>query len=63
MKITVAFDLCASTGGCAQVCPEVFEVRSDGYLYVLDEQPGAHLHERVREAADICPTAAIELSE
>ncbi len=63
MKVSVDFDLCASTGGCAQVCPEVFEVRSDGYLYVLQETPGEHLHDRVREAADICPTAAIELSE
>ena len=23
-----------------QVCPEVFEVRSDGYLYILQEHPG-----------------------
>ena len=22
-----------------QVCPEVFEVRSDGYLYILHEEP------------------------
>ena len=40
MKVTVDFDMCASTGGCMQVCPEVFEVRSDGYLYILQEEPG-----------------------
>ena len=39
MKVTVDFDMCASTGSCMQVCPEVFEVRSDGYLYVLQEEP------------------------
>ncbi len=44
-----------------QVCPEVFEVRSDGYLYILQEEPAEPLHDRVREAADLCPTAAIEL--
>ena len=44
-----------------QVCPEVFEVRSDGYLYILQEEPAAELHDRVREAAELCPTAAIEL--
>ena len=39
--------------------PEVFEVRSDGYLYILQEEPGEALHDKVREAADLCPTAAI----
>jgi ferredoxin len=63
MKVTVDFDLCASTGGCMQICPEVFEVRSDGYLYILQEEPPAALHDRVREAADLCPTAAIELED
>ena len=40
MKVTVDFDSCASTGACMQVCPEVFEVRNDGYLYILQENPG-----------------------
>lgn len=61
MRVKVDFDMCASTGGCMQVCPEVFEVRNDGFLYVLQERPPPELHDRVREAADICPTAAIEL--
>lgn len=63
MKITVDFDLCSVTGGCTQVCPDVFEIRDDGYLYVLDDEPGAELHDAVRDAADICPTGAIELVE
>ena len=61
MKVTVDFDVCASTGACMQVYPEVFEVRSDGYLYILQEEPGEELHEKVREAADMCPTAAISV--
>jgi len=61
MKVKVDFDMCASTGGCMQICPEVFEVRNDGYLYVLQEEPAPALHDKVREAADLCPTAAIEL--
>ena len=63
MKVTVDYDMCAATGSCAQVCPEVFEVRSDGNLYILQEQPPAELHDRVREAADLCPTAAITVEE
>jgi len=63
MKVTVDFDMCASTGSCMQVCPEVFEVRNDGYLYVLQDEPPAELHDMVREAADLCPTAAISLED
>jgi ferredoxin len=63
MKVNVDYDVCASTGACMQVCPEVFEVRSDGYLYVLQEEPPVELHDKVREAADLCPTGAISLDE
>ncbi|MCB0954752.1 MAG: ferredoxin [Ilumatobacteraceae bacterium] len=63
MKVSVDYDVCASTGACMQVCPEVFEVRSDGYLYVLQEEPPAELHDKVRTAADLCPTAAISVTE
>ena len=63
MKVKVEYDMCASTGGCMQVCPEVFEVRTDGYLYVLQDEPGPELHDKVREAAGLCPTAAIELED
>ena len=35
MKVTVDYDVCASTGTCVQACPEVFEIRADGFLYLL----------------------------
>jgi ferredoxin len=62
MKVTVDYDLCASTGSCMQICPEVFEVRSDGYLYILQEEPAEDLRQKVEEAAELCPTAAITVS-
>jgi ferredoxin len=62
MKVEVDFDVCASTGSCMQICPEVFEVRSDGYLYILQEEPGEELRTKVTEAAEACPTAAITVS-
>ena len=61
MRVVVDFDVCASTGACMQTCPEVFEVRSDGYLYILQEEPPEALHEKVREASELCPTGAISL--
>lgn len=63
MKVSVDFDVCASTGACMQVCPEVFEVRTDGYLYVLQEEPGEELRDKVMMAADMCPTAAITVTD
>lgn len=63
MKVVVDFDVCASTGACMQICPEVFEVRSDGYLYILQEEPAAEIQDKAREAADLCPTGAITLEE
>jgi ferredoxin len=58
MKVVVDFDVCASTGACTQVC---LEVRSDGYLYILIENPGEELRDKVQQAADMCPTAAITI--
>ena len=63
MKVTVNFDVCASTGACAQVAPEVFEVRIDGYLHIRQELPGPELYDVVQQAADLCPTGAIVLED
>jgi ferredoxin len=44
--------------------PEVFDQRdSDGVAIVLDAEPAAELHDSVREAAAVCPAAAIHLVE
>jgi len=63
MRVVVDFDVCASTGACMQVCPEVFEVRSDGYLYVLQEEPDESLRAKVQEATELCPTGAITIED
>ena len=41
--------------------PEVFEVRDDDYLYILDETPAEALRPKVEEAARSCPKAAITI--
>jgi ferredoxin len=61
VKVIVDFDVCASTGGYASLVPGVFEVSDDGFLYMLQEEPAEELHERVVEAVDLCPTAAITI--
>ncbi len=63
MKIVVDYDLCGSNAVCMGIAPEVFEVRDDGFLYVLNEEPGPELADNVRMAVNNCPTAAISLVE
>jgi ferredoxin len=63
VRVIVDFDVCASTGACMQVAPEVFEVRADGYLYILQEEPGEELRDKVTQAADLCPTGAITIED
>lgn len=63
MKVVVDYDACASNGVCMGIVPEVFEVRDDGFLYVLQENPDPALADKVRMAANNCPTGAITLEE
>lgn len=59
MRVSVNFDLCKSNAVCMDAAPTVFEVRDDGYLYVLQEEPGEELRAEVEAAAATCPTQAI----
>ena len=61
MRVVVDYDLCQSNALCMAAAPEVFEVRDDGFLYVLDENPSDELRSKVEAAARICPTQAITL--
>lgn len=62
-RVLVNFDLCESNAVCMQVAPEVFEVRDDDYLYILNEKPGEELRTKVTEAVQRCPKQAISIAE
>jgi ferredoxin len=61
MRVVVDFDTCKSNAVCMAVAPEVFEVRDDGYLYVLQEEPPDALRPKMEEAVRQCPTGAISI--
>ena len=63
MKIKVDFELCQSHGLCTQAAPELFEIRDDGFLYVLDESPPEALRAKVEQAVRECPTSAIDVED
>jgi ferredoxin len=63
MRVVVDYDLCESNALCMGILPQVFEVRDDDFLYVLDEHPPEELREKVMEAVRTCPKNAISLQE
>lgn len=64
MKIKIDYDLCQGHGTCKGEAPEVFDVDEDELrVVVLQEEPTADLHEKVRAAAKFCPTQAIQLED
>lgn len=63
MKPEIDHSICIGDGICADICPEVFEMRDDNLAHVINEDPAPELHDKVRESADACPTGAIIVHE
>ena len=63
MKIVVDYDACASNAVCMGLLPQVFEVRDDGFLYILDEHPPEALRAELEVAVQSCPTGAISIAD
>ena len=63
MRVVVDFDLCESNAVCMAIAPEIFEVRDDDFLYVLDENPAESLRAKLEESVQRCPKQAISIAE
>jgi ferredoxin len=63
MRIVVDYDLCESNAICMAIAPDVFEVRDDDFLYVLNEVPGEDRREKMEEAVQRCPKQAIAIED
>jgi ferredoxin len=63
MKVVVDLALCESNALCMDACPEVFEVRDDDLLYVLDTNPPESLRAKLEAAVRACPKQAIALED
>ncbi|MFE3001046.1 ferredoxin [Nocardia sp. NPDC059246] len=64
MRIEIDEDKCVGGGHCVAAAAAVFDQRDeDGVVVLLDETPRAELHGAVREAATLCPAAAIRILE
>jgi len=63
MKITIDRDRCIGAGQCVLAAPEVFDQDDDGIVALLDATPAAALGSAARDAALLCPAAAITVAE
>ncbi|MEN2985226.1 MAG: ferredoxin [Thermodesulfovibrionaceae bacterium] len=52
----VDFDLCVGCGSCAEICPEVFEMRDDKAWVIGPDKCDTC---DCQQAADLCPSQAI----
>ncbi len=61
MRVVVDYDLCESNAICMGILPEVFEVRDDDFLYVLNETPPEEYREKLQHAVASCPKQAFKI--
>ena len=69
MKAKVNKDLCIGCGACAAIVPDVFQIGDNGLAEVIadnevkETEVSKDLIDEVKDAAEGCPTSAIEISE
>lgn len=63
MRVSVESNRCVASGNCVMVASEVFDQDEDnGVVIVVDDAPGPQSQAAVRDAAMLCPAAAIQLA-
>ena len=63
MKVKVNQDACIGCGACAAICDSVFEINDEGLSVAKVEKVEDKDIQEARDAADACPTGAIEVEE
>jgi len=63
MKAKINEDSCIGCGACQSICENVFEINDEGLSSVKVDNIAEDDFQSVRDAADSCPTGAIEIEE
>jgi ferredoxin len=63
MRVRIDKDLCIGCEACIDICPEVLEMQDDLAETKIEDDIPEDLEEAVREAAEACPSQAIEIEE
>jgi ferredoxin len=63
IRVLIDRTLCEGHALCTHAAPEVFALDADEKSTLLMDEVPASLEEQVREAAAICPEAAIQVED
>lgn len=63
MKVKVNEDACIGCGACCAIADTIFEIGDNGLSEVKKEEVQEDEKQAVRDAAEACPTGAIEVEE
>lgn len=63
MKANVDKDTCIACGLCPSICPECFDMESDGKAGVIVDEIPETSQDEVKEAVESCPVNAISTEE
>ena len=61
MKVEIIKENCIGCVQCEATCSEVFKIGDDGIATVINNKITKELEEDVNDAADGCPTSAINV--
>jgi ferredoxin len=64
MKVIADLEVCIGAGVCVLTAPEAFDQSAeDGRVKVLVEEVPVDRARLIREAVDLCPSAALSIAE
>jgi ferredoxin len=64
MRIVADLEACIGAGVCVLTAPKIFDQSpDDGHVILLVDEVPADEVRLVREAVDLCPSAALEIHE
>lgn len=62
MQVTVDLSKCENNGLCAMAASEVFRLRDDNSMEIINSSPPESLRYQVEQAVNYCPQNAISIS-
>ena len=63
MKVKIIEEACIGCGACEAAVSDVFELNDNGIAYVKSDSINEENKDAVMDAANSCPTGAIEIED
>jgi ferredoxin len=59
LRVVVDKPACCGYGVCAEICPEVYKLDENGFVFLNVPLVPAGLEDKAREGAEACPQSAL----